>query len=204
MGGEVGNAAWSFILKLVPSESHLTKLKSFLSQNTIDWNKLFSIENYSESIYYLYLLQALIADESEEELAEIRQEPSFEERQEIRKSILKHKGVQWAINTLKDFKVKDRNKIGYMKMITNLISIYIIGSMSVNNKIPKEVKQYSFKLIKEYKKENKSPFEYLTSKFLTKIRNGTHNRIRRTISSQLQKITSFVNRGIRIRSIKDY
>lgn len=179
MGGNVGDAAWSFILKLVPSEKHLEKIKSFLANDKVDWNEIFFADDYCESMYYIYLLQTLIGDGSEKEFVEIRKEPSFEERTEMRKSILKHRGIQWAIDYLKNTKeliTNNTNKISYLIMITHIIAIYLIASMSVNNKLPKTVKQYSFKLVKEDSKvdiHGKAAKEHFTSKFITISRNGT-------------------------------
>lgn len=127
------------------------RIKDFLARESVDWAEVLDTGDCCESMYCLYLVQTLVADGSGEELAEIRREPSFEERLEVRKNLLRHKGVQWAINHLKTFKDlnKSAGQVAYLRMITHFISTFLIVSMSANAKLPKKVKQFSFTLLKD-------------------------------------------------------
>ncbi len=149
MGGEIGGVAWHLIFKLALSEKHLEKVKAFLSQEIVEWDKLFTFAEPYESMYCLFLVQALIGDSSEKELAELRKEVPAEQRAEFRNAVLKHKGVQWAIEHLR--KVKPMlGKIeiaSYTKMVMNLITAYLIGAMKANEKLGKDLRHYTYQML---------------------------------------------------------
>jgi len=96
----------------------------------------------------MYLTQAFIGDGSDKELAELRQEPTAEERKALRISILNQNCIQWGINQIKELKTDLNNEatVIYIKVLLNLIFNYIVASMHANEKLPRDLVHLTYKV----------------------------------------------------------
>jgi len=107
-----------------------------------------------ESMYGLFLLQSLIADSSEKDVAELRSELPSEERMKLRMCMIKENGIKWMIENIGKVKEGLRRDeiVGYTRMIMNLITVYITAALKSNSKFAKDYKHFSYQLIKEEQK----------------------------------------------------
>jgi hypothetical protein len=119
-----------------------------LFQERVNWEDLFNPKEPFESTYLLYLTQAFIGDGSDRELAELRQEPTAEERKALRLSILTHNCIPWAINQIKDLKtyINYEATLVYIRALLNLIFIYIAGALHSNKKLPRDLVHLTYKI----------------------------------------------------------
>ena len=101
MGGEVGGVAWHLLYRLALSEAHLAKiLAAFNGTEPLDWNAMFPATAPFESVYSLFIAEAMAGDSSEKDLAEIRREPMGDARDKLKLDIIQHKGIAWALSVL--------------------------------------------------------------------------------------------------------
>eukprot|EP01022_Parablepharisma_sp_SALTPOND_P004330 TRINITY_DN120104_c0_g1_i1.p1 TRINITY_DN120104_c0_g1~~TRINITY_DN120104_c0_g1_i1.p1 ORF type:complete len:1287 (+),score=154.13 TRINITY_DN120104_c0_g1_i1:6286-10146(+) len=151
LGGEIGSVAWHLVFRLALSEKHLEKVKTFFLKETVDWNSIFVPSEPYESMYCLFLMQSLIGDTSQKDLAELRQEISPDDRINLRSNLLKHGCIQWAIQHLKTIKetISKNEMLSYGRMVLHLITVYVVGSLNANDKLPKELKHFTYKVVKE-------------------------------------------------------
>jgi hypothetical protein len=63
------------------------------AKELVNWGEIFNLSDLCESTYCLYIINALIKDSSDKELAELRHEPQVEERLALRLNILKSKTI---------------------------------------------------------------------------------------------------------------
>jgi len=129
------------------SKKYLLKLATLL-QDKVSWEDFFNPKEPFESIYLMYLTQAFIGDGSDKELAELRQEPTAEERKALRISILNQNCIQWGINQIKELKTDLNNEatVIYIKVLLNLIFNYIVASMHANEKLPRDLVHLTYKV----------------------------------------------------------
>jgi len=151
LSGDIGRAAWNLIFKLAVSKEYLEKTKMVFKKEAECWEDLFKFRDQCESIYLLYLVQSVIGDSSDAELAEIRKEPSPEERTALRLDILNSKAILHAIKyirSLEGYAIQDV-AIFYIRMTLKIITAYVVESIKSNKRIPSEFKLYEYKIIKE-------------------------------------------------------
>ena len=175
LGDEIGNAANNLIFKLAVSKKHLKKVNTVFAKELVNWGEIFNPSDPCESIYCLYIINALVKDSSDKELAELRHEPQIEERLALRLNILKSKTIEWSINYLKTLKKHTDNKsmISYTFFIVDLIHIYLVTSMKANGKLPTKLYFYRYP-----RDENSIDKHVLTSNSLVKFnREGRHRII---------------------------
>ena len=151
MGKEITNQVMHLMFKLCVSDKALKELKNIIVDKEFNWDSVMSASDIYKSTYYVHILLSLIGDGSGKELAELRNEPSEEVRKELRLGIINHKGIQYAIKSLKELKV-DRNTVPYITMVVNLIMIHVFGSLTANKKLPGNVRQL-IRITKEKSKE---------------------------------------------------
>lgn len=140
------------------SKRHLEKVIGVFAKEVINWEEIFNPSDLCESIYCLYIINAVVGDSSEKELAEIRHEPQTDERLALRLNILKSKVIEWCINYLKVLKRHTDNDdmIMYTLLIVFLINAYLIASLRANEKIPTKFLQYQH--VEDTSKDNKQNF----------------------------------------------
>lgn len=151
MEGEIGATAWNLILKLAVSKEYLEEVKKIFEKELKGWEELFKSSKQGESIYRLYLIKSIIADSSDKELAELREEPSAEERTALRLSILNSKAIQYAVKYIRNLEgyVLQESVIEFIRMTLNIIIPYLVESMRGNKKLPDEFQLYEYRLPKE-------------------------------------------------------
>ena len=89
------------------------------------------------------LILILMNDPSDKEIAKLRNEPKEELRNEIRIGIINNKGIQWAISHLKDLK-QDPKLTQFIKLMIDFVIIYVFGSLKMNDKLPRELRQINY------------------------------------------------------------
>lgn len=102
MGDEVAAVVWHLIFKLAPREADVQKVLKIFSEpeGKVDWEKYFSPLKPYESFYFLYIAEALLADSSDSEVAQIRKEILSEERQIWKKNFVLYGGLDWSIKVI--------------------------------------------------------------------------------------------------------
>jgi hypothetical protein len=151
LGGEIGEVAWNLVMKLAVSKEYLEKARIIFKREAKSWEDYLRFSERCQSIYLLYLVECMIGDGSDAELAEIRKEPSSEERTALRLSILNSKAILHAIKyiqSLEGYVIQDI-AIHYIRMSLRMISTYVVESMRANEKLPTEFQLYEYKVIQE-------------------------------------------------------
>ena len=101
LGGEVSSAASHLTFRLAVSEECLNRVLGFIvSEETLDWNKIFNLPTPYESVYGLFIASAILADSSDPNLLKVRVEPQSEERKIWKEMFFRKGGVEWAISVL--------------------------------------------------------------------------------------------------------
>lgn len=143
------------------SEKYLIKLRSLLEKE-VNWDEVFNPKDPYESTYLMFLVQAFMGDSSEKEIAELRQELSPEERAMLRANILNNNYIPWAIKCIKTLKAHIDNGaiLLYMNTLLNLTFLCIIGSMNSNNKLPRDLNNFFYKINQEEAKTDETKTDY--------------------------------------------
>jgi len=103
LGEEINKVAWQLIFKLAPSEAAIVKiLKTFNDPIAkVDWDSYFSPERPYESLYLLYIAQAILMDSSDSEIAQIRREVPPADRQLWKSKFIElGGGIEWAVKVI--------------------------------------------------------------------------------------------------------
>lgn len=149
--GEVGSTAWNLIFKLAVSNSHLEKIKTMFAKEADYWEEFFESADFCRTTYTLYLLQCMVCDSSDKELAEIRQEPSLEEREALRIDLLKSKAVLHAVKYVKNLEGQklQESSVTYVRMTLKIVMAFLVESLKGNKQLPPEFYLYEYRVMKD-------------------------------------------------------
>ena len=87
---------WRLLFQLAPCDAYIQKILNISAAN-YDWDSLFSPLKTNESFYNLFLIQSMIMDYLDPDVAIVQKEIQTEERKVLKKNFISKGGLDWAI-----------------------------------------------------------------------------------------------------------
>ena len=96
LGEDVSGIVWRLLFQLAPCEADIQKVLNISSAN-FDWETLFPPLKPNESFYNLFIVQSMLMDFLDPDVAQVQKENQSEERKAWKKNFIVQGGLNWAV-----------------------------------------------------------------------------------------------------------